>query len=238
MLVRESRYWRWLFHCEPVRGPLICRDGACAGRLRRRYPPCQAAGTPLAALPAVLWVAAHDSRPASYPANVACNSPDTVPHRAPILLELQRLRPLLKIHSIELHAKPPRARASCLRSSPHTWTRHLARGPSKPCVGPTFRTWVRRYARGRRPRASLGVGVRVTGLTRIVSGSRAARQVRRRCAHNADHLAHDTPLSAFVTEVVCDLGATLPRGATSPTVNGGIAPLEARHADDTPKGYS
>ena len=80
--------------------------------------------------------------------------------------------------------------------------------------------------------------MRVTGLTRIVSGSRAARQVRRRCAHNADHLAHDTPLSAFVTEVVCDLGATLPRGATSPTVNGGIAPLEARHADDTPKGDS
>ena len=73
--------------------------------------------------------------------------------------------------------------------------------------------------------------MRVTGLTRIVSGSRAARQVRRRCAHNADHLAHDTPLSAFVTEVVCDLGATLPRGATSPTVNGGIAPLEARHAE-------
>ena len=148
MLVRGSWCWRWLFQCEPVRGPLICRDGACAGRLRRRYSPCQAAGTPLAALPAVLWVAAHDSRPASYPANVACNSPDTVPHRATILLELQRLRTLLKIHSIELHAKPPRARASRLRSSPHTWTRHLARGPSKPCVGPTFRTWVRRYARG------------------------------------------------------------------------------------------
>ena len=65
--------------------------------------------------------------------------------------------------------------------------------------------------------------MRVTGLTRIVSGSRAARQVRRRCVHNADHLAHDTPLSAFVAEVVCDLGAALPRGATSPTVNGGIA---------------
>ena len=105
-------------------------------------------------------------------------------------------------------------RASRLRSSPRTWARHLARGPSKPCVGPTFRTWVRRYApgsdtshvgpmacawarhfargsdgmrlgptprtwvrwhaRGRRPGAYLGVGVRVAGLTRIVSGSRAS----------------------------------------------------------------
>ena len=58
LLVRESRYWRWLFHCEPVRGPLICHGGAWAGRLRRRYSPCQAAGAPpavpVAALPAVL----------------------------------------------------------------------------------------------------------------------------------------------------------------------------------------
>ena len=44
---------------------------------------------------------------------------------------------------------------------------------------------------------------------------RAIRQVRRRCAHNAGHLAHDTPLSAFAIEVVCDLGATPSRGATS-----------------------
>ena len=60
--------------------------------------------------------------------NVACNSPDTVPHRATISLELQRLRTLLKIHSIELHAKLLRARASCLRSSPRAWVRHFARG--------------------------------------------------------------------------------------------------------------
>ena len=39
-------------------------------------------------------------------------------------------------------------------------------------------------------------------------------------AHNADHLAHDTPLSAFVAEVVCTLGATPPRTATSPPPNG------------------
>ena len=95
---------------------------ARAGRLRRRYPPCQAAGTPLAALlavlpaalPAVLWVAAHDSRWASYPTNVACNSPDTVSHRAAISLELQRLRGLLKVHPIELRAKLLRARAACV----------------------------------------------------------------------------------------------------------------------------
>ena len=58
--------------------------------------------------------------------------------------------------------------------------------------------------------------MRVAGLTRMFSGHvRATRQVRRRCAHNAGHLAHDTPLSAFAIEVVCDLGATPSRGATS-----------------------
>ena len=43
MLVQESWCWRWLLNCESVRGPLICLGGAWAGRLRRRYPPCQAA---------------------------------------------------------------------------------------------------------------------------------------------------------------------------------------------------
>ena len=81
--------------------------------------------------------------------NVACNSPDTVSHRVSILLELQRLWMLLKVHSIELHAK-------------------LLRG----CA--LARTWARWHARGRRPGAYLGVGVRVMGLTRIVSGSRAS----------------------------------------------------------------
>ena len=42
--------------------------------------------------------------------NVACNSPDTVSHRATVSLELQRLWTLLKIHSIELHVKLLRAR--------------------------------------------------------------------------------------------------------------------------------
>ena len=53
--------------------------------------------------------------------------------------------------------------------------------------------------------------MRVTGLTRMFSGSRAIHQVRRRCAHNADRLAHDAPLSAFVTEVVCTVGGAAPR---------------------------
>ena len=42
---------------------------------------------------------------------------------------------------------------------------------------------------------------------------RATHQARRRCVHNADHLAHDTPLSAFVIEVVCDVGGAAPRRA-------------------------
>ena len=36
------------------------------------------------------------------------------------------------------------------------------------------------------------------------------RTTWRRCAHNAGHLAHDTPLSAFVTEVVCTVGGAAP----------------------------
>ena len=58
------------------------------------------------------------------------------------------------------------------------WVRHFARGSDDMRVGPLIRTWVRWYARQRRPGAYLGVGVRVAGLTRIFSGSRAARQVR------------------------------------------------------------
>ena len=84
--------------------------------------------------------------------------------------------------------------ASCLRSSPRAWTRSFARGLSNPHVGPMacawvrhlarrpaiagacplIRVWVRWYARQHRPRAYLGVGVRVTGLTRTFSGSRAS----------------------------------------------------------------
>ena len=45
---------------------------------------------------------------------------------------------------------------------------------------------------------------------------RTTHHVRDSFAHNADHLAHDTPLSAFVAEVVCTSGATPPRTATSP----------------------
>ena len=71
---------------------------------------------------------------------------------------------------------------------------------------------------------------------------RAAHHVRDSFAHNADHLAHDTPLSAFVAEVVCTVGATPPRTATSllrtatsPPANGGNctnrATTRRRHAE-------
>ena len=112
----------------------------CAGGIHR--------ARPLAVLQAVLWVAAHDSRPASYPTNVACNSPDTVSHRATILLGLQRLRTLLKVHPIELHAKLLRARASCLRSSPRAWIRWYAPGSDTSRVGLMVCVWVRHFARG------------------------------------------------------------------------------------------
>ena len=43
----------------------------------------------------------------------------------------------------------------------------------------------------------------------------------RRCAQIADHFAHNSPFSAFFTEVVCVLGATPPQAATSPPPIGG-----------------
>jgi len=85
--------------------------------------------------------------------------------------------------------------------------------------------------------------------------ARAACEARRRCAHIADHLAHNTRLSAFFAEVVCTLGATPTKATRGPPPNGdlrcerctvelglrrgrhqtgGIAPIEARHAGDTP----
>ena len=60
------------------------------------------------------------------------------------------------------------------------WARHFARGPDTSRVGPMVCAWVRHFLRGsdglrgRRSGAYLGVGVRVMGLTRIVSGSCAS----------------------------------------------------------------
>ena len=105
--------------------------------------------------------------------------------------------------------------ASCLRSSPRTWTRSFARGPSNPRGGlmACAAAPPRRISRGWR--ACHGVNAHCQRFM-------CERRTRwRRCAHNADHLARNTPLSTFVIEVVCDLGATLPRGVTSPPACGG-----------------
>ena len=45
---------------------------------------------------------------------------------------------------------------------------------------------------------------------------RTTHHVRDSFAHNADHLAHTSPLSAYFAEVVCTVGARQPRTATSP----------------------
>ncbi len=53
--------------------------------------------------------------------------------------------------------------------------------------------------------------MRIKGVTvHIQRFARAPREARRRSAGIADHLARDTALLAFVAEVVCTLGATLP----------------------------
>ena len=68
----------------------------------------------------------------------------------------------------------------------------------------------------------IGFSCALTG-ERACSGvrARAAREVRRRCAHNADHLARDTALSAFVADVVCTLGATPTKATRGPLPNRG-----------------
>ena len=58
------------------------------------------------------------------------------------------------------------------------------------------------------------------------------------CAQNADHLAHNTPFSAFFIEVVCTLGATLTKATLGLPPNGGNGVIRTttrrRHADSQP----
>ena len=58
---------------------------------------------------------------------------------------------------------------------------------------------------------------------RACSGAymRTTHHVRHCCAQNADHLAHGSPLSAFLAEVVCSLAATPPPVGAWPPPNGG-----------------
>ena len=67
--------------------------------------------------------------------------------------------------------------------------------------------------------------MRHSGLPLAIAGSHTSTHTlpEHRRAQNADHLAHNTPFSAFFTKVVCDLGATPPQVAASPSPIGGIA---------------
>ena len=78
--------------------------------------------------------------------------------------------------------------------------------------------------------------MRHSGLPLAIAGSHTSTHTlpEHHRAQNADHLAHNTPFSAFFTKVVCDLGATPPQVAASPSPIGGIArhepPTRRRHA--------
>ena len=71
--------------------------------------------------------------------------------------------------------------------------------------------------------------VHVEGLTCASKGScacsgadvRTTLHDRHRCTQNADHLAHNHPLSPFFAEVVCSLAATPPPVGAWPPPNGG-----------------
>ena len=113
-------------------------------------------------------------------------------------LELQRLWKLLKVHSVELHAKLLRARAACVP--------RRAREPDTSRVGPMVCAWVRHFARG-------SDGMRV--------GSPAPDRGLTASKRGESH--HERPTVGLA-----------PRRGRHQT--GGIAPIEARHAGDTPKG--
>ena len=176
-------------------------------------------------------------------------------HRVSISLELQRLRTLLKVHPIELHAKLLRGCALA-----RTWARYLARGPDTWRVDPVVCAWAappRRISRGWRA---------CYGLTRMFSGSRASGtpgQAPLGPQRRAPCPRHAIVSVCYRSGLHCGLHTTprrdltaLNRGLTGSKRGncasrgrmrdlladdcavkwGGIAPLEARHAGDTPRG--
>ena len=96
------------------------------------------------------------------------------------------------------------------RSSPRAWARHWS-GPVEWCN--RFVSFGVGYALSWSGGSSCWVGWRAChGVNAHCQRFACERRTRwRRCVHNAGHLAHDAPLSAFVTEVVCDVGGAAPR---------------------------
>ena len=117
-----------------------------------------------------------------------------------------------------------------------------AREPDDMRVGPLTRTWARLYERGQpRPDTELRVYVRDSWLALAIAGSRA-RSTRGQvplCPQRHRPTRPHPPLSAFFAEVVCDGAPHRPEPRPYRQQTGGIAPLEARHAGDTPwRGFS
>ena len=102
--------------------------------------------------------------------------------------------------------------------------------PSHAHVNPLMRAWAALptlHIAGLR--AIVRVNTRNSGFT-----CEQRTTARHWCAQNADHFATSSPLSAFFTEVVCNVGVTPPRTAATPPPIGGIAPCKGatrrRHA--------
>ena len=126
-----------------------------------------------------------------------------------------------------------------------TRARRLARGPDDSHVGPMICVWAAPpTCMSRGLRAYRGVDAHTQGLTcertMWLSGryhpgqapdNAREQPIPPRTAHNADHFATSSPLSAFFTEVVCDVGATPPRTSAAPAANRGNF---ATRASDTP----
>ena len=128
--------------------------------------------------------------------------------------------PVICVHGLK-HSRGNYVR-NCFGSSPSSPVREPDRwllGPFDAHVGPMACIWALSPAREPDEMCVGGFAhVHVEGLTCVSRGSRACLGVRvrithhvqRSCAQNADHLAHNSPLSPIFAEVVCTLASTSP----------------------------
>ncbi len=131
-------------------------------------------------------------------------------------------------------------RASCLRSSPRTWARHLARGPDTSHAGPMICAWASPpTCMSRGLRAYQGVNAHIQRFACELHATPGT------IMPNTHRLSRNNPISTFSPKRSAMWAPLQPESRPhrrEPRSHrhkmGGFAPLGARHAGDTPKGGS